>query len=188
MWDREYRPCATTPIQVSNSHLPSQASSQERTPFGSIDRNQLPSKKRRLNNIDDLLKEGRKLNLPRAVGDEPTLYLNGEFETDENLVPIHHWLRGAVQAKYPSLSRFAIDVYACPTMSSEAERVFSTAGYVVDSRRRRITEETSEALQYCASTTGAIVVLSASAYTTTRSCAAQRQRCSRESHHHQRTS
>ena len=35
-----------------------------------------------------MLKEGRKLNLPRAVGDELTQYLNSKLETDDALVPL----------------------------------------------------------------------------------------------------
>jgi hypothetical protein len=144
MWERDYRPCATTPVQVSDSPSASQ-SSQERTPLSSLDSNQR-SRKRKHTNLDNLLKEGRKLKLPRQVGDELTLYLNSEMETDDSLIPIQFWLREAVRSKYPSLSRFAIDVYSCPAMSAEAERAFSAAGGVAGGKRRRLNEETSEAL------------------------------------------
>ena len=142
MWERDYRPCATNPVQVSPS------SSQGRAPLGSLDPNQRPrlNRKRKHTNLDDVLKESRKLNLPRQVGDELTLYLNSELETDENLIPLQYWLREAVRLRYPSLSRFAIDVYSCPAMSSEAERAFSMAGCVGGGKRRRLDEETSEAL------------------------------------------
>jgi hypothetical protein len=51
-----------------------------------------------------------------------------------------------VRTKYPSLSQLAIDIFSVPAMSSEAERVFSTAGFVLNSQRRRLKEGTSEAL------------------------------------------
>ena len=89
MWEQDYRPRAATPVHVYNS-LSSSQSSQERTPLRSRDPNQRVSKKRKLNNVDDLLKEGRKLNIPRQVGDELTLYLNSEFKTDDNLIPLQY--------------------------------------------------------------------------------------------------
>jgi hypothetical protein len=143
MWEKDYRPRAATPVQISDSQS---QSSQERTPLSLLDSNQRSSKKRKHTDMDDLLKESRKLNLPRQIGDELTLYLNSELETDDQLIPIQYWLREAVRAKYPSLSRFAINVYSCPAMSAEAERAFSTAGCMNGSKRRRINEDTSEAL------------------------------------------
>jgi hypothetical protein len=92
------------------------------------------------------LKQNRLLPLPTRVGDELTLYLTGELETEEDLVPFQYWLRPQTKAKYPSLSRLAIDVLSVPTMSSEAERVFSAAGFILNSRRRQLKEVTSEAL------------------------------------------
>jgi hypothetical protein len=41
-----------------------------------------------------------------------------------------------VRTKYPSLSQLAIDIFSVPAMSSEAERVFSTAGFVLNVRVR----------------------------------------------------
>jgi hypothetical protein len=70
-------------------------SSQERTLLSLLDSNQR-SRKRKHTNLDDLLKEGCKLKLPRQVRDKLTLYLNSEIETDDSLIPIQFWLREAV--------------------------------------------------------------------------------------------
>ena len=40
----------------------------------------------------------------------------------------------------------AIDMLSIPAMSTEAERVFSSAGFILNSRRRRLREETLEAM------------------------------------------
>jgi hypothetical protein len=40
----------------------------------------------------------------------------------------------------------AIDMLSIPAMSAEAERVFSSAGFILNSRRRRLREETLEAM------------------------------------------
>jgi hypothetical protein len=40
----------------------------------------------------------------------------------------------------------AIDILSIPAMSAEAERIFSSAGFVLNSRRRRLREETLEAM------------------------------------------
>lgn len=108
--------------------------------------NRRPIKRARLSDVDELLKEGRRIKVPRLVGDELEVYVNSELETDDNLVPLQYWLRDAVRAKYPSLSKFAIDVYSAPAMSSEAERAFSTAGFTLKGRRYCLKEDTTEAL------------------------------------------
>jgi hypothetical protein len=40
----------------------------------------------------------------------------------------------------------AIDILSIPAMSAEAERVFSSAGFGLNSRRRRLCKETLEAM------------------------------------------
>lgn len=149
LWEREYRPRAASPLTVSTSPSSfslSSPSSQERQPLSTFDHNRRPKKRAKLSAIDELLKENRRLPFARQVGDELTIYLNSELESDENLVPFQYWLREPVRTKYPSLSQLAIDIFSVPAMSSEAERVFSTAGFVLNSRRRRLKEGTSEAL------------------------------------------
>jgi hypothetical protein len=97
-------------------------------------------------NIDELIKQQRRLPHPQKIGDELTLYLEAELETDDDLVSFQYWLRPAVRVKYPSLARMAIDMLSIPAMSAEAERIFSSAGFTLNSRRRRLREETLEAM------------------------------------------
>jgi hypothetical protein len=97
-------------------------------------------------NIDELIKQQRRLPHPLKIGDELTLYLDAELETDDDLVSFQCWLRPAIRAKYPSLARMAIDILSIPAMSAEAERDFSSVGFVLNSRRRRLREETLEAM------------------------------------------
>ena len=97
-------------------------------------------------NIDELIKQQRRLPYPQKIGDELTLYLEAELETDDDLVSFQYWLRPAVRAEYPSLARMAIDMLSIPAISAEAERVFSSAGFILNSRRRRLREETLEAM------------------------------------------
>jgi hypothetical protein len=97
-------------------------------------------------NIDELIKQQLRLPYPLKLGDELTLYLDAELETDDGLVSFQYWLRPAHRAKYPSLARMAIDILSVPAKSAEAERVFSSAGFVLNSRGRRLREETLEAM------------------------------------------
>lgn len=126
MWEREYK-SATTQATPS----PAPLATPSRPTLGAFSHNRRPIKRARLRDIDELLKEGRRIKVLRLVGDELEVYLNSELETDDNLVPLQSWLRDAVRAKYPSLSKFAIDVYSTPAMSSEAERAISTAGFTL---------------------------------------------------------
>ncbi|KAF2143525.1 uncharacterized protein K452DRAFT_211557, partial [Aplosporella prunicola CBS 121167] len=50
------------------------------------------------------------------------------------------------QKQYPTLSRMALDLLACPAMSSDCERTFSTAGRSMSKLRSRLSEGTAEAL------------------------------------------
>jgi hypothetical protein len=153
--ERDYR-TQHTPLAIFSSPSTSFSSSQERRPLADLNSNkrsqtdpdgdQHSRKRAKYVNADELLKQNRRLSLPTRVGDELTLYLTGELETDEDLLPFQYWLRPQIKAKYPSLSRLAIDVLSVPAMSSEAERVFSATGFVLNSRRRQLKEVTSEAL------------------------------------------
>jgi hypothetical protein len=85
-------------------------------------------------NIDELIKQQRRLLHPQKIGDELTLYLEAELKTDDDLVSFQYWLHPAVRTKYSSLARMAIDILSIPAMSAEAERVFSSAGFILNSR------------------------------------------------------
>jgi hypothetical protein len=97
-------------------------------------------------NIDKLIKQQRCLPHPQKIGDELTLYLEAELETDDDLVSFQYWLRPAIRTKYPSLVCMAIDILSIPAISAEAERFFSSAGFILNSRRRQLRKETLEAI------------------------------------------
>lgn len=48
---------------------------------------------------------------------------------------------------YPQLSKMALDLLACPAMSADCERAFSSAGRSVSKTRSRINDETAEATE-----------------------------------------
>jgi hypothetical protein len=148
LWEQDYRP-NTSPVDFYNSSQSSLSSSQDselRQPLSERDRNERSRKRMKYSNIDELIKQQRRLPHPQKIGDELTLYLEAELETDDDLVSFQYWLRPAVRTKYPSLTRMAIDILSIPAMSAEAERVFSSAGFILNSRRRRLREETLEAM------------------------------------------
>jgi hypothetical protein len=59
--------------------------------------------------------------------------------------PLEWWVRHRLD--YPILSRMAFDVFSCPAMSSECERVFSQTGKVITDERNRLEPGTVAALQ-----------------------------------------
>jgi len=65
-----------------------------------------------------------------------------ELEIEDSPIPywIHH------KERWPLLAKMALDIFATPTMSDEPERVFSTAGAAISSRRRSMSDETIEYL------------------------------------------
>jgi hypothetical protein len=92
---------------------------------------------------------------PKAKQDEYQQYLEMEHFPDQGseefqsnsrpkLVDLcAFWAR--YEAQYPSLARMAFDVLSIPALSSECERVFSSAKILIDDRRARMKEDIIEA-------------------------------------------
>ena len=57
------------------------------------------------------------------------------------------WLEPTQQKTYPNLSKIAIDYLSIPAMSSEAERLFSSAKITLTDRRNRLGVDLLEALE-----------------------------------------
>ena len=57
------------------------------------------------------------------------------------------WLEPKQRARFPLLSRMAIDIYSIPAMSAEPERVFSGAKHTVSAQRHSLKSETIELLE-----------------------------------------
>jgi hypothetical protein len=99
LWAKDYRP-NTSSVDFNSSRQSSLTSSQNsklRQPLSKNDCNERPRKRMKYSNIDELIKQQRRLPHPLKVGDELTLYLNAELETDDDLVsfcqePFPCWL------------------------------------------------------------------------------------------------
>ncbi|KAF2140812.1 uncharacterized protein K452DRAFT_229274, partial [Aplosporella prunicola CBS 121167] len=55
------------------------------------------------------------------------------------------------RTQYPTLSRIVLDLLACPAISSNYERTFSSAGRSISKLRSRLSEGTAEAVTYLGS-------------------------------------
>jgi hypothetical protein len=69
-------------------------------------------------------------------------WTNTQLKTD---CPIKYWV--ALRHKYPTLSRFAIDILSIPAASSECERMFSEVGDLLAPRQHCIGPQLLAALQ-----------------------------------------
>jgi hypothetical protein len=59
--------------------------------------------------------------------------------------PLEWWVRHAPD--YPILSKMAFDLFSCPAMSAECERVFSQAKKVITDERNRLSSDTVAAIE-----------------------------------------
>lgn len=59
--------------------------------------------------------------------------------------PLEWWVRHA--SDYPVLSKMAFDLFSCPAMSAECERVFSQTKKVITDERNRLNSETVAAIE-----------------------------------------
>jgi hypothetical protein len=137
LWERDYRP-NTSHVDFHSSSQSSLALSQDselRQPLSKRDCNKRPCKRMNYSNIDKLIKQQQRLPHPQNIGNVLTLYLKDELEIDDNLVSFQYWLCPAVCTEYSSLARMAIDMLSIPAMSAEAERIFSSAGFILNSRQ-----------------------------------------------------
>jgi hypothetical protein len=73
------------------------------------------------------------------------LELQWSFEQYSQQCPIKYWV--ALNGKYPTLSRFAIDILSIPASSCECERMFSELGDLLEPRRRNLGPQLLAALQ-----------------------------------------
>lgn len=67
------------------------------------------------------------------------------FEQYSQQCPIKYWV--ALKGKYPTLSRFAIDILSIPASSCECERMFSELSDLLEPRRRNLGPQLLAALQ-----------------------------------------
>jgi hypothetical protein len=60
--------------------------------------------------------------------------------------PLLYWTSN--RYRWPHLTRFALDIFGIPAMSSEAEQIFSLVGLMVMSRHNRLLAKIIGAAQY----------------------------------------
>ena len=66
----------------------------------------------------------------------------GELDVED---PLEWWVRHA--SDYQILSKMAFDLFSCPAMSSECERIFSQAKRVITDERNRLNSGTVAAIE-----------------------------------------
>jgi hypothetical protein len=82
----------------------------------------------------------------RAISENKyTRYCEEDVEWTDD--PIAWWLQPVQQAKYPNLSKMAINVLSIPAMSADVERLFSSAGLTLSDCRNCMGTELLEALE-----------------------------------------
>ena len=78
-----------------------------------------------------------------------TSYVNGKpkklKETDVTFNPIDWWI--GKKTTYPTLYQYALDTLSCPAMSTEWERVFSSAKKLLTPEKNQLAEDIIEACE-----------------------------------------
>ncbi|KAI1521144.1 Dimer-Tnp-hAT domain containing protein, partial [Pyrenophora tritici-repentis] len=77
--------------------------------------------------------------------DEYEAWKRSEPIASEGVDPIKYWV--GLRDRYPSLSKFAIDMLSIPGSSCECERLFSELGDLLEPRRRSISPQLLAAIQ-----------------------------------------
>ena len=65
----------------------------------------------------------------------------------ERFDPIAWWSLPDVRESFPTLHRWALDIFACPATSCECERAFSSAKKLITSERNLLGDDLIEALE-----------------------------------------
>lgn len=88
--------------------------------------------------------QSKKLN--KSAKDEYARYLSLP-PVDDVRDPRSWWLEATQQAQFPYLSKMAIDMLTIPSMSADAERIFSGCKLQWTDRRNRLSVKTLESLE-----------------------------------------
>lgn len=56
-------------------------------------------------------------------------------------------MESSQQRDYPNLSKMALDLQSIPCMAADPERLFSSAGFMINNRRNRLNIDSIEALE-----------------------------------------
>ncbi|KAG9378443.1 Dimer-Tnp-hAT domain containing protein [Pyrenophora tritici-repentis] len=100
----------------------------------------------RHNDIDDAINSFiEPAGLTENEEDEYEAWKRSEPIASEGVDPIKYWV--GLRDRYPSLSKFAIDMLSIPGSSCECERLFSELGDLLEPRRRSISPQLLAAIQ-----------------------------------------
>ncbi|PZD23253.1 Dimer-Tnp-hAT domain containing protein [Pyrenophora tritici-repentis] len=98
------------------------------------------------NDIDDAINSFIKpARLTENEEDRYEAWKRSEPIASEGVDPIKYWV--GLRDRYPSLSKFAIDMLSIPGSSCECERLFSELGDLLEPRRRSISPQLLAAIQ-----------------------------------------
>lgn len=61
---------------------------------------------------------------------------------------IKFWSSDSMKGEFPMLSRVALGILSIPASSASSERVFSTAGRILEKRRNRLSDKSVDALLF----------------------------------------
>jgi hypothetical protein len=119
VWEQEYKPLLPTHVQ------------------------QQQEERRQPSIIEQYLRQAQ---MPETVGDEFDSYINGirtDFGTPHDCIP---WLRSQANL-WPGITQHALDLLSIPAMSTELERVFSSAKLTATPLRNALSDKTMEVLE-----------------------------------------
>jgi hypothetical protein len=84
-----------------------------------------------------------------STGDEFSKYstAGSAIPPTERFDPIAWWSLLDVREAFPTLHRWALDIFACPATSCEYERAFSSAKMLITPERNLLSDDLIEALE-----------------------------------------
>jgi hypothetical protein len=86
--------------------------------------------------------------LAMKLTDEQTNSFNTVVDGEMVFNIAKFWFDSAIQGQFPLLHRVAIGVLSVPASSASSERVFSTAGRVLEKRRNQLSSSSVDALLF----------------------------------------
>ena len=74
-------------------------------------------------------------------------YFSDVIPEDDEINPLKYWRINS--ARFPLLSKFAVEIYSCPATTAGIERVFSIAGHLIGTRATTMKDENFEKKLFC---------------------------------------
>ena len=87
---------------------------------------------------------------------EPVVGINKETK-QPTIKPLDYWK--ANEARFPALAQAARAYLCAPCTSVDSERLFSTAGLIIDEKRNRLTAKNAEMLIFCKENLPSMILL-----------------------------